>query len=111
MIKKAKVSSESISHITMAGNTTMTLGARLVCFSNVLRTDVKRIFNKITNIELSDNANFMNNYIAALFLSHTDGKLFPGVFEKVACTEMRLGYKEKTFIRVSEKRFRQHCRS
>ena len=56
------------------------LGARLICFSNILRTEVKRIFNKITNIELSENINFMNNYIAALFLPHTDNKLFPQGF-------------------------------
>lgn len=31
----------------------------------------------MTNIELSDNVNFNANYIAALFLPHTDEKLFP----------------------------------
>ncbi|MBI5585531.1 MAG: DUF4445 domain-containing protein, partial [Deltaproteobacteria bacterium] len=66
------------------------LGARLICFSNVLRTEVKRIFTKITNIELSENINFMNNYIAALFLPHTDNKLFPRVFERVTCMEQDL---------------------
>ena len=66
------------------------LGARLICFSNVLRTEVKRIFTKITNIELSENINFMNNYIAALFLPHTDNKLFPRVFERVSCMERGL---------------------
>ncbi len=68
------------------------LGARLICFSNILRTEVKRIFNKITNIELSENNNFMNNYIASLFLPHTDQKLFPRVFEKITCMEKRIGY-------------------
>lgn len=67
------------------------LGARLICFSNILRTEVKRIFNKITNIELSENNNFMNNYIASLFLPHTDQKLFPRVFEKITCMEKRIG--------------------
>ncbi|MBI5606650.1 MAG: DUF4445 domain-containing protein [Deltaproteobacteria bacterium] len=67
------------------------LGARLICFSNILRTEVKRIFNKITNIELSENNNFMNNYIASLFLPHTDQKLFPRVFEKIICMEKRIG--------------------
>ncbi len=66
------------------------LGARLICFSNVLRTEVKRIFVKITNIELSENINFMNNYIAALFLPHTDNRLFPRVFERVTCMERDL---------------------
>jgi len=31
----------------------------------------------MTNFELSENADFMNNYIAALFLPHTDLSLFP----------------------------------
>lgn len=66
------------------------LGARLISLSNVLRTEVKRIFNKTTNIELSENVNFMNNYVAALFLPHTDQNLFPQVFEKVSCLERRL---------------------
>jgi uncharacterized 2Fe-2S/4Fe-4S cluster protein (DUF4445 family) len=57
----------------------------------VLRTEVKRVFTKITNIELSENVNFMNNYIAALFLPHTEKKLFPRVFERVSCMERRLG--------------------
>jgi uncharacterized 2Fe-2S/4Fe-4S cluster protein (DUF4445 family) len=67
------------------------LGARLICFSNHLRTEVKRIFNKMTNIELSENNNFMNNYIAALFLPHTDQKLFPRVVEKINCMQKRGG--------------------
>lgn len=82
-----------LSKFKFIGNGSL-LGARLVCFSNILRTDVKRIFNKITNIELSENSNFMNNYIAALFLPHTDKKLFPKVFDRVSCMEMRVGYSE-----------------
>ncbi len=33
----------------------------------------------MTNLELSDNIDFMNHYMAALFLPHTDLNLFPGV--------------------------------
>ena len=40
------------------------------------RTEVRRI---MTNLELSDNLNFMNYYMAALFLPHTDSRLFPSV--------------------------------
>jgi len=78
-----------IQKVKFIGNGSL-LGARLICFSNVLRTEVKRIFTKITNIELSENVNFMNNYIAALFLPHTDNKLFPRVFERIACREKGL---------------------
>ena len=79
-----------IQKVKFIGNGSL-LGARLICFSNVLRTEVKRIFTKITNIELSENINFMNNYIAALFLPHTDNKLFPRVFERISCREKSLG--------------------
>ena len=55
------------------------LGARLVCFSNQLVEDVEKAARLMTNIELSDNATFMDQYIAALFLPHTDQKLFPSI--------------------------------
>lgn len=38
------------------------------------RVAVRKI---MTNLELSDNLNFMNYYMAALFLPHTDSSLFP----------------------------------
>ena len=38
------------------------------------RTEVREL---MTNMELSDNPDFMNYYIAALFLPHTDMALFP----------------------------------
>lgn len=38
------------------------------------RTQVRQL---MTNLELSDNLNFMNYYMAALFLPHTDAHLFP----------------------------------
>lgn len=40
------------------------------------RTEVRSI---MTNLELSDNINFMNHYMAALFLPHTDSRLFPSL--------------------------------
>jgi hypothetical protein len=40
------------------------------------RTAVRRI---MTNLELSDNLNFMHYYMAALFLPHTDSRLFPSL--------------------------------
>ena len=72
------------------------LGARLICLSNILRTEVKRIFNKMTNIELSENHNFMNHYIASLFLPHTDQKLFPRVYERINCMERKVSEIEKS---------------
>jgi uncharacterized 2Fe-2S/4Fe-4S cluster protein (DUF4445 family) len=40
------------------------------------RVEVRKL---MTNIELSENPDFMNHYMAALFLPHTDMSLFPSV--------------------------------
>ena len=37
----------------------------------------------MTNLELAENPDFMNNYMASLFLPHTDMELFPTVQEKL----------------------------
>ena len=37
----------------------------------------------MTNFELSETASYMDNYIAALFLPHTDMALFPGVKQRI----------------------------
>ncbi|NOQ46450.1 MAG: DUF4445 domain-containing protein [Desulfobulbaceae bacterium] len=53
-------------------------------------SDVKRFRERVqvrrlmTNMELSENAEFMNHYMASLFLPHTDMSLFPSVQEKLA---------------------------
>ncbi|MBA7641439.1 hypothetical protein ES703_49118 [subsurface metagenome] len=38
----------------------------------------------MTNLELSENVGFMNNYVAALFLPHTNAKEFPTVNKRLA---------------------------
>jgi len=43
------------------------------------RVEVRKL---MTNIELSENPDFMNHYMAALFLPHTDMSLFPSVHIK-----------------------------
>jgi len=53
-------------------------------------TDVKRFRERvkvrqlITNMELSENPEFMSYYMAALFLPHTDMSLFPSVGKKLS---------------------------
>jgi hypothetical protein len=37
----------------------------------------------MTNFELSETASYMDNYIAALFLPHTDLNLFPRLKERL----------------------------
>jgi len=43
----------------------------------------------MTNIELSENNDFTDNYIAALFLPHTDEKAFPRIIEKLNQNKVR----------------------
>jgi hypothetical protein len=38
----------------------------------------------MTNIELSERVDFMDNYVAALFLPHTNAAEFPSVTRKLA---------------------------
>jgi uncharacterized 2Fe-2S/4Fe-4S cluster protein (DUF4445 family) len=59
------------------------LGARLTSFSRDLLDDARRVANMMTNFELSENADFMNNYMAALFLPHTNADEFPTVQKKL----------------------------
>ncbi len=63
------------------------LGARLISLSNELLDDAERIARKMTNIELSEDHSFMDNYIAGLFLPHTDANLFPATLARIADTE------------------------
>jgi uncharacterized 2Fe-2S/4Fe-4S cluster protein (DUF4445 family) len=58
------------------------LGARLTSFSEELLRDGQRIAAMMTNIELSENADFMANYMAAMFLPHTHAGDFPSVIIK-----------------------------
>jgi len=60
------------------------LGARLTCFSTDMLDEGERVVRMMTNFELSENADFMNNYIAALFLPHTNADEFPSVNIKLA---------------------------
>lgn len=57
------------------------LGARLVSFSREMMKDAQRVAGMMTNIELANNMKFMDEYVAALFLPHTDTAAFPGVMK------------------------------
>ena len=54
-------------------------GARLVNFSQDILKDTAKVARMMTNIELSGNNEFNNNYIAAMFLPHTDEQAFPNI--------------------------------
>lgn len=59
------------------------LGARLVSFSQELMKKSERISSSMTNIDLSQSHKFMDEFIAAMFLPHTNRKEFSQVFERL----------------------------
>ncbi|KAF0143714.1 MAG: iron-sulfur cluster binding protein [Nitrospirae bacterium] len=60
------------------GNTSIA-GAYLCLLSEKLRKEAEDIAHKMTYMELSVSRNFMDEYMSALFLPHTDIGLFPTV--------------------------------
>jgi len=53
------------------------MGAKMSSLTNRIRRDVVEVTKKMTNFELSDTPSYMDNYVAALFLPHTDMNKFP----------------------------------
>ena len=62
--------------VTFIGNGSL-MGARMSSLTNRIRRDVVEVTKKMTNFELSETVSFMDNYVAALFLPHTDLNQFP----------------------------------
>ena len=53
------------------------MGAKMSALTNRLRKDVVDVTKRMTNFELSETPSYMDNYVAALFLPHTDLDQFP----------------------------------
>ncbi len=62
------------------GNSSV-IGAHLALLSTKLRKDAEIIAQSITNLELSVSPGFMDEYMSALFLPHTDMNAFPTVMQ------------------------------
>jgi len=62
--------------ITYIGNGSL-MGARMSSLTNRIRRDVVDVTKKMTNFELSETPSYMDHYVAALFLPHTDIDKFP----------------------------------
>jgi len=62
--------------ITFIGNSSL-MGARMSALTNRIRLDVAEVTKKMTNFELSETPSYMDHYVAALFLPHTDMNRFP----------------------------------
>lgn len=59
------------------------LGARLLSFSKGFIDEAERIAKMMTNLELSNMNKFIEEFVAAMFLPHTDEKAFPGVIARL----------------------------
>ncbi len=62
--------------VIYVGNSSL-LGARMSALTNSIRQQVVGVTNMMTNFELSETPSYYDNYIAALFLPHTDVHQFP----------------------------------
>lgn len=68
--------------VTYVGNASL-LGARMAALTNKIRQEVVGVTNMMTNFELSETPSYMDHYVAALFLPHTDLNLFPQLKERL----------------------------
>jgi uncharacterized 2Fe-2S/4Fe-4S cluster protein (DUF4445 family) len=64
------------------GNASL-LGATILAFSREMLVEERRVAEMMTNFELSETPGYMNQYIAALFLPHTQEEYFPSVSERL----------------------------
>lgn len=69
--------------VVYVGNASL-LGARMAALTNRLREDIVGVINMMTNFELSETPSYMDNYVAALFLPHTDMNCFPILKKRLA---------------------------
>ncbi len=68
--------------VTFVGNGSL-MGAKMSSLTNRLRQDVVDVTRKMTNFELSETQSYMDHYVAALFLPHTDVNQFPKLKERL----------------------------
>ena len=69
--------------VTYVGNSSL-LGARMSALTNRIRQEVVGVTNMMTSFELSETPSYMDNYVAALFLPHTDTDRFPKLKARMA---------------------------
>lgn len=64
--------------VTYLGNGSL-LGCKINSLTNALRRDVANVVNMMTNFELASTRSYMDHYMGALFLPHTELNYFPKV--------------------------------
>jgi uncharacterized 2Fe-2S/4Fe-4S cluster protein (DUF4445 family) len=68
--------------VIYVGNSSL-LGARMCALTNSIRQQVVGVTNMMTNFELSETGSYMDNYVASLFLPHTDINDFPKLTKRL----------------------------
>jgi len=68
--------------VTYLGNGSL-LGCKINSLTNALRRDVAKVVNMMTNFELASTTSYMDHYMGALFLPHTELNYFPKVKERL----------------------------
>jgi uncharacterized 2Fe-2S/4Fe-4S cluster protein (DUF4445 family) len=58
-------------------------GAHFVSLDSDIWLEARNIAGMMTNVELSNNNRFMEEFVGAMFLPHTDQDLFPEVTERL----------------------------
>lgn len=85
----------SLDRIRFVGNTSAA-GARMALLSRDARRRVEETSRKMTYVELMAEGNrFMDEFVAGLFLPHTDTSLFPSVMEKLSAVSNQHSAKSK----------------
>ncbi len=69
--------------VVYVGNGSL-MGTRMSELSNHIRKDVVEVVRKMTNFELSEVKTFHDQYVASMFLPHTDMSLFPNCQKRLA---------------------------
>lgn len=59
------------------------MGARMSSLTNRIRKDVVEVTKRMTNFELSETPSYMDHYVAAMFIPHTEIEKFPGVKRRI----------------------------
>ncbi len=80
--------------VTFIGNGSL-MGARMSSLTNRIRKDVVHVTKKMTNFELSETPSYMSNYVAAMFLPHTEIEKFPRTRQRIEEARKRLELREK----------------
>ena len=76
--------------VTFIGNGSL-MGAKMSALTNRIRRDVVEVTKKMTNFELSETHSYMDNYVAALFLPHTDMNQFPKIKARLEARREKQG--------------------